>query len=185
MILFMVLYQIRDARPFHCLWFLASMGQVCWVVFSAWVIGNCTIMNLIYTLLLIDIFAVCCSGSHHEKLGHFQNCLNTRSHSSITCIPLLQNISDRTSTKIHRVKLGQVHIKVHLCIFPFRTVDCQDWMKPVDLAAHPAGKPKFQQNLEEVFVDENAVKELSEDRLKSFEDVYANGVWFLNKGCIA
>ena len=58
-------------------------------------------------------------------------------------------------------------------------------MKPVDLAAHPAGKPKFQQNLEEVFVDENAVKELSEDRLKSFEDVYANGVWFLNKGCIA
>ena len=170
---------------FNCLWFLVSMGQVCWVVFSAWVIGNCTIMNLIYTLLLIDIFAVCCSGSHHEKLGHFQNCLNTRSHSSITCIPLLQNISDRTSTKIHRVKLGQVHIKVHLWLFHFRTVDCQDWMKPVDLAAHPAGKPKFQQNLEEVFVDENAVKELSEDRLKSFEDVYANGVWFLNKGCIA
>ena len=55
----------------------------------------------------------------------------------------------------------------------------------MDLVAHPAGKPKFQQNLEEVFVDENAVKELSEDRLKSFEDVYANGVWFLNKGCIA
>ena len=103
--------------PFHCLWFLVSMGQVCWVVFSAWVIGNCTIMNLIYTLLLIDIFAVCCSGSHHEKLGHFQNCLNTRSHSSITCIPLLQNISDRTSTKIHRVKLGQVHIMVYLWLF--------------------------------------------------------------------
>ena len=61
-----------------------------------------------------------------------------------------------------------------------RTVDCQNWKKSVDIYKHPAVKRAFSSNVEEVFVKDE-INEQSDDRMKSFEDVYLNGVWFLNK----